>query len=88
MANVIAVHSVGEMDTWLAADNRAPIFERLCDRYRLFRMPDQSKVAIIWENVDLEKLEAALASPEVASAKAKDTVIDPVEIFVEVEGAR
>jgi len=88
MANLIAIHSVGNVDTWLAADNRAQLFKDLCRGYRLFRMPEQNRVAICFEDVDAGKLETMLATPEAAAAKAADTVVDPIEIFLELEGSR
>jgi hypothetical protein len=51
-------------------------------------MPDQDKQAIVWENDDMPKLQGLLATPEVAAAKKADTVLDPIELFVELEGAR
>ena len=40
------------------------------------------------ENADLQKLEAVLARPDTEKAKAKHTVREPVDIYVEVEGGR
>ena len=42
----------------------------------------------MWENADMAKLEAALSSPETEKAKAKHTVREPVDIYVEVDGGR
>jgi hypothetical protein len=33
-------------------------------------------------------MKATLDSPEGAAAKAADTVIDPIEVFIEVEGGK
>jgi hypothetical protein len=43
---------------------------------------------VVWENVDMAKLQTALAQPGTAVAMTKHTVIQPVEVFVEVEGGR
>ena len=89
MSNIIAVHAVGNMETWLAgSENRARVFQQFSTGYRLYRHPKESKVAIVWENADLAKLQAVLGSEEAAAAKAADTVIDPIEIFVEIDGGR
>jgi hypothetical protein len=89
MPNVIAIHSVGNMDQWLAgAENRSRLFREFSSGYRLYRVPEQSKVAIIWEDADLTKLEATLGGAEAAKAKAEDTVVDPIEIFVEIPETR
>ena len=45
-------------------------------------------MAIVWENADLQKLEAALSHPDTEKAKTRHTVLEPVDIFVEVEGGR
>jgi hypothetical protein len=88
MSNVIAVHAVGNLDTWLGKDNRPGLFKQFCTGYRLYRMPDQARVAVVWENADMAKLQKILGSPEATAAKKADTVMDPIELFVELEGAR
>jgi hypothetical protein len=88
MSNVIAVHAVGNLDTWLREDNRPGLFKQFCSSYRLYRLPDQAKVAVVWENVDMAKLKKVLASAEAEAAKKADTVLDTLELFVELEGAR
>jgi hypothetical protein len=88
MSNVVAVHAVGNLETWLGESNRPGLFKQFCSSYRLYRLPDQAKVAIVWENVDMAKLKGVLASAEAAAAKKADTVLDSIELFVELEGAR
>jgi hypothetical protein len=89
MPRVIATHAVGNMDIWLAGGaERAELFKTVSSGYRVYRHATANKVAIVWENVDIVKLEAALSGPETARAKAKHTVLDPIEIYAEVEGGR
>jgi hypothetical protein len=88
MSNVVAVHAVGNLETWLGEDNRPGLFKQFCSSYRLYRLPNQAKVAIVWENVDMAKLQRVLASAEAQAAKKADTVLDSIELFVELEGAR
>jgi hypothetical protein len=88
MSNAIAVHAVGNLNTWLGNDTRPGLFKQFCSGYRLYRMPDQAKVAIVYENVDMAKLQRLLGTPEIEAAKKKDTVLDPIELFVELDGAR
>ena len=88
MSNVIAVHAVGNLETWLGNDNRPGLFKQFCSGYRLYRLPEKAKVAIVWENADMAKLQKILGSPETEAAKKADTVLDPIELFVELEGAR
>jgi hypothetical protein len=45
-------------------------------------------VAIVWENVDMKKFEAALADPAIDKARAKHTVREPSEFYVEGERGR
>lgn len=86
MPNVIAIHAVGNMDTWLASENRARFFPQFCSSYTIYRHPSESKVAIMWEDADMAKLEATLGSPEGTAAKAADTVIEPIQIFIQIDG--
>jgi hypothetical protein len=89
MTRVIATHGVGNMETWLAGGaERAGIFKQFSSAYRIYRHPQDNKVAIVWENADLQKLEAVLAHPDTEKAKTKHTVREPVDIYVEVEGGR
>ena len=89
MARVIAIHGVGNMDTWLAGGaERAEIFKQFSSSYRIYRHPADNKVAIVWENADPQKLEAVLGHPDTEKAKVKHTVREPIDIFVEVDGGR
>ncbi|QCI63143.1 hypothetical protein [Phreatobacter stygius] len=88
MTTVVGTHAVGNMDTWLGGgESRKAVFATFCSRYRIFRHSDASKVSIVWEDVDLAKMQATLGAAETAAAKAKHTVIDPVEIYIEIEGS-
>lgn len=88
MSNVVAVHAVGNLNTWLGENNRPGLFKQFCSSYRLYRLADQAKVAIVWENVDMAKLQSILASAKADAANKADTVLDSIELFVELEGAR
>jgi hypothetical protein len=89
MPNVIATHAVGNMETWLAGgDERTALFKKFCRSYRVFRHPGQAKVTLFWEDADMAKLEATLAEPAAQAAKAKHTVLEPIEVYVEVPNAR
>ena len=85
MTTVVATHAVGNMDTWLGGGNeRKALFASFCSSYRIFRHTEADRVSIVWEDVDLEKMTALLGSPEGAAGKAKHTVIDPIEIYIEI----
>jgi hypothetical protein len=90
MSNVIAVHAVGNLEAWLGEDNRPGMFKQFCSSYRIYRLPNQAKVAIVWENVDVAKLQrfVGAAKAEAEAAKKADTILDSLELFVELEGAR
>ena len=86
MTTVVATHAVGDMDTWLAGgDERKALFANFCTGYRIFKHADKDQVSLVWEGVDLETMKAMLESPEAAEAKARHTVIDPIEVYIEVE---
>lgn len=90
MSNVVAVHAVGNLETWLGEDNRPALFKQFCSSYRIYRLPNQAKVAIVWENVDMAKLQRFVGAhkAEAEAAKRADTILDSLELFVELEGAR
>ena len=87
MAAVVVTHAVGNIDTWLKGGaNRKEVFAKFCSGYRIFRHPDETnRVSIVFENVDLAKLKATMDTAETNAVKAKDTVIDPIEIYIEVD---
>lgn len=87
MTTVVATHAVGNMDTWLSGGAvRAKTFANFCSSYRVLRHSDQNQVSIIFEGVDLEAMKTVLGSPEAAASKAEHTVIDPIEVYIEIEG--
>jgi hypothetical protein len=89
MTTVVATHAVGNMDTWLRGGaNRKAVFANFCSSYRIFRHAEANRISIVCENVDLAKMKATLSTSETKAAKAKDTVIDPVEIYIEVDGGK
>ena len=89
MPRVIAVHGVGNVDTWLAGGaERAELFKQFSSGHRIYRHPTDNKVAIVWEGADVQKLESVLTHADTEKLKAKHTVRDPIDIYVEVEGGR
>ena len=87
MATVVVTHAVGNMHTWLGGGEvRTKIFSGFCSSHRIFKHSDQDRVSIVFEDVDLDKMKAILGSSEAAASKAQHTVIDPIELYVEVEG--
>jgi hypothetical protein len=88
MTTVVATHAVGNMDQWLDGHNRERLFPNFCSSHRIFKHADGKRVSIVFEDVDLDKLKATMGTPEAAAAKAEDTVIDPIEIYIEVEGGK
>ncbi len=90
MTAVVVTHAVGNIDTWLKGGaDRKELFAKFCSSYRIFRHPDEaSRVSIVCENVDLAKLKATMETAETNAAKAKHTVIDPLEIYIEVDGGK
>ena len=64
------------------------MFAKLCSNHRIFKHAEGNRVSIVCENVDLAKMQATLGSPETAKAKAADTVIDPIDLYIEVAGRK
>ena len=89
MPTVIATHAVGNMDKWLAGgEERARLFKQFCSGYRIYRQPNENKVALQWENVDLQKFEAVLSHPDAEKTKTRHTVVGPIDVYVELEGSQ
>ena len=89
MTTVVITHAVGDMDTWLkGGEERKALFSKYCSSYRIFRQEGTNRVSIVLENVDLGKMQAAMGAPEIAKAKAAHTVIDPLEVYIEVAGGK
>ena len=87
MTTVVATHAVGNMETWLGGgDERKALFANFCTSYRIFKHADKDRVSVIWENADLEKMQALLGSAEGEAGKAKHSVIDPIELYIEIDG--
>ncbi len=87
MTTVVATHAVGNMDTWLeGGEERKALFESFCSSYRIYKHVDNDRVSLVWEGVDLEKMQELLGSAEGEAGKAKHTVIDPIEIYIEIDG--
>jgi len=89
MTTVVITHAVGNIDTWLRGGNeRKALFANFCSSYRIFRHTDANLASIVFEDVDLDKMKTAISSSEAEAAKAAHTVIDPPEIYIEVEGGK
>ena len=87
MTTVVASHAVGDMKTWLSGgDERKKLFKDFCSSYRIFKHASKNQVCLVWKDVDLEKMKAMMSSPETAARKAKHTVIDPIEMYIEIDG--
>jgi hypothetical protein len=87
MTKVVATHAVGNMNTWLkGGDERKTLFKSFCSSHRVFRHTTKDRVCVVFNDVDLDKMKAMMASPETAAAKARHTVIEPIEVYVEVDG--
>jgi hypothetical protein len=87
MTTVVAQHAVGDMRTWLAGgDERKALFKGFCSGYRIFKHATKNQVCLVWNDVDLEKMKTMMTSPETTARKAKHSVIDPIEIYIEIDG--
>ena len=78
------------MDTWLkGGPERERLFASFSSSYRIFKMMDgTNRVAFIIEDVDLEKMQAAMAAPETEAGMKTHTVILPAEVYIEIEGGK
>ena len=89
MTTVVMSHAVGNMDKWLSGgDVRKAVFSNFCSSHRIFKHPETDRVSIVCENVDLSKMQATINDPETDKSKAAHTVIEPVEVYIEIEGGQ
>ncbi len=89
MTTVVITHAVGDMETWLkGGEERKALFSKYCSSHRIFRQEGTNRVSIVCDNVDLAKMQAAMGSPEIENGKAKHTVIEPLEVYIEVAGGK
>jgi len=89
MTTVVVTHGVGDMEKWLAGGNEGlNMFKAFCTSYQVFKHVERSEVSIVWQGVDLEKMEAVLGSPETQQLKERHTVLDPVEVYIELVDGR
>jgi hypothetical protein len=88
MTAVVVTHAVGNIDTWLKGGaDRKELFPKFCSSHRIFQKPDElNRVSIVCENVDIAKLKAAMDTAEIKALMAKHTVIEPVEVYIAVDG--
>lgn len=87
MTRIIATHAVANMDVWLAGQGeRREIFRQFSSGYRIYRQPGENRVAIVWEDADLAKVAAVINDPEALKARARHGVLEPIDIYVEIEG--
>lgn len=87
MTSVVMTHKVGNMETWLkGGHNRKPAFDQFCKSYKVFRHTENDRVSIVCEGVDIAAMKQVLGSPQAAKAKEADTVLEPIDVFVEIEG--
>jgi hypothetical protein len=89
MANMIVTHAVRDLDLWLSkGPEREAIFAPFCSSHRIYKHVDSNRVSIAAENVDFEKMQAAMATPEMAAAMEAHTVLQPLDVYIEIPGAK
>lgn len=86
MPTVIGYHDVKDKDHWLASNKRQEFFGPLgVTNVRTFVDPtNDTRVAILMDVPDMDKLKAAMQSPAAAQAMAHDGVI-PESLVMLVE---
>jgi hypothetical protein len=86
MPTVIGYHDVKDKDHWLASKKRQEFFGTIgVTSIRTFVDPtNDTRVAVLMDVPDLEKLKAAMKSPAAAQAMAHDGVV-PESLVVLVE---
>ena len=89
MPNVVATHPIGNMEAWLAGGaDRAKLFASVCKSYRVFLHPDQPRISIHFEGLDLAAFQVMMHAPESKEAQVRHTVLEPIDIYLESESTR
>ena len=89
MPRMILTHGVGNMDTWLkGGTERQRLFAQCSSGYRIYHQEGSDRVAIVAEDVDMAKARALMGSEEAAAAMKAHTVLQPLEVFVEIPGGK
>ena len=86
MATIIIRHKVDNFDIWLKGhQDRINSFSPLVTSFKTFQdANDPNSIAMIMEVTDLEKLGEMVNDPALQPLKDKHTVIDPINVYVEV----
>lgn len=85
MTTLVLTHEVGDMNAWRAgADARKSTFSTFCSGFKVFECADAGRVGVILENVDTDKMNATLATPEAKADQAAHTVVEPIAIYSEI----
>jgi hypothetical protein len=86
MPTVIAHHDIKDKDHWLASPKREEVFGPLgVTNIRTFVNPENpTQVAVLMDVADLDKVMAAMPSPEFAAAMEHDGVL-PETLVILVE---
>jgi hypothetical protein len=86
MPTVIAHHDVKDTEHWLASPKREEFFGPLgVTNIRTFVDPDNpTRVAVLMDVADMDKVMAAMETPEAADAMAHDGVL-PETLVILVE---
>ena len=86
MATIIIRHKVGNFKTWLDGhQDRVNVFGPAITGFTTFQdANDPNSIAMVLEVTDMEKLNQMMVEPKVQPFKDKHTVLDPVEVFMQV----
>ena len=89
MARLVVTHGVGNMETWLAKGaEREKVFAQFSSSHRVYRLQGADRVAIVSEDVDLAKMAALMPTPEMQATMKAHTVLEPLEMYVEIPDAK
>lgn len=87
MATIIIRHKVGDFKTWLAGhQDRVNVFSPAIKSFKTFQEANDPKtIAMVLEVNDMEKFNQMMTDPKMAPYKEKHTVIEPFELFMQVD---
>lgn len=87
MPTIVARHRVGDFNTWIQGhQDRVDIFSPAISSFQTFQdMDDPNSIILILEVTDLEKMKEIMEDPANDAVKARHTVLEPINMYRQVE---
>ena len=87
MPTIILRHKFGDIDTWLKGhQDRQDLIGPAISGFKTFQdADDPNSVLLLLEDVDMEKLAAIMADPDIQTARDRHTVLEPIIMSMQLD---